>query len=124
MAGRHRSDSERWWRAQGYRAEPGTHRQRTDPTTARLAIKDDSVDPADIPMTYYPTRSSNPADPRTSAMGYDKSTRTMVVEWGDGGNSYYYKDVTPGEWANMKRVASPGRAINRTFNSKEYGPIG
>ena len=75
-----------------------------------------------VPITYFPTRTSNPDDPRTAAAGYDAATRTMRVEWGDGGPAYNYYDVTPGEWRRFQRVASPGRMINRVFNDHPYGP--
>jgi len=77
----------------------------------------------DIPITYAPTSSSNPADPRTSAAGYDPVTQTMRVEWGDGGVPYNYYNVTPQEWELFQRVESPGKLINAMFNSKNYGPV-
>lgn len=117
--------SEQWWRRQGYSQEPGTHRApgKTTRALSRLIEQTQPTPPSEIPITYYPTRTSNPADPRTAAMGYDRDSRTMVVEWGDGGPAYWYSEVTPSEWRRMRRTASPGRLINQAFNSKPYGPV-
>lgn len=76
----------------------------------------------DVPITYFPTRTSNPSDPRTAAAGYDPETQTMRVSWGDGGPDYLYYQVTREEWRRFQRVASPGRMINRVFNYHPYGP--
>lgn len=43
----------------------------------------------------------------------------MFVKFREGA-VYEYMDVSPQEWRNMRRVVSPGRAINRTFNAKPY----
>lgn len=75
-----------------------------------------------VQLTYFPTTTSNPADPRTAAAGYDPDTKTMRVEWGDGGPAYNYYDVTPAEWRRFQQVQSPGRMINRVFNYHPYGP--
>jgi hypothetical protein len=73
---------------------------------------------------YEPTATSNPNDPRTASMSYWREERKMLVRWGDGGVPYVYDDVDPSEWRRMLRVKSPGRMINRVFNSKPYGPVG
>lgn len=117
------SRQEMWWRAQGYSNEPGKQ-PKYDDITSRLREDDEPVRPEEIPFSYYPSRTSNPTDPRTSALGYDKESRTMVVAWGDGGTPYYYRDVSPSEWRAMRLSASPGRLINDLFNTKEYGPFG
>ena len=70
-------------------------------------------------LPYQPTPSINPPRPRTLAAGYDRDTGTMRVRFREGA-VYAYYSVTPTEWANFKRVKSPGRAINRTFNHKPY----
>lgn len=70
-------------------------------------------------LPYQPTPSINPPRPRTRAAGYDKNTGVMRVRFRDG-PVYAYADVSPTEWRNFKRVKSPGRAINRTFNYKPY----
>lgn len=75
-----------------------------------------------VQITYFPTPTINPADPRTAAAGYDKETQTLRVEWGDGGAAYNYYYVTPAEWRNLRRVKSPGRYINRVLNAHPYGP--
>lgn len=76
----------------------------------------------DVEITYFPTRTSNPEDPRTAAAGYDRSTRTLRVEWGDGGPAYNYYNVEPAVWQRMRKSASPGRFINRVLNNYTYGP--
>ena len=68
---------------------------------------------------YTPTPSINPPRPRTLGMGYSPDTQTLRVKFRDGA-VYEYYDVTKQEWRNMQRVKSPGRAINRTFNFKDY----
>jgi hypothetical protein len=75
-----------------------------------------------VPITYFPTKTSNPSDPRTAAAGYDRETQTLRVEWGDGGPAYNYYNVTPAEWRRFQNVASPGKLINRIFNDHPYGP--
>lgn len=70
-------------------------------------------------LPYQPTPSINPPRPRTLAAGYDKDSKVMRVRFRDG-TVYGYADVTPTEWRNFKRVKSPGRAINRTFDYKDY----
>lgn len=72
-------------------------------------------------LAYQPTPSINPARPRTLAAGYDPQTKTMRVRFRDG-TGYEYYDVSPEEWRNFRRVKSPGRAINRTFNHHDYSP--
>lgn len=47
----------------------------------------------------------------------------MVVEWDDGGPSYWYSEVTPAEWRRMRKTASPGRMIRDVFDYKPYGKI-
>lgn len=70
-------------------------------------------------LPYQPTPSINPPRPRTLAAGYDDDTKTMRVRFRDGA-IYSYYNVSPTEWRNFKRVKSPGRAINRTFNHHPY----
>lgn len=73
-------------------------------------------------VLIQPTDSSNPGDPRTSAMRYWKDEQVVQVEWGDGGAPYNYYEVTPDQWRNLSKVKSPGRAINRWLNGHPYGP--
>lgn len=68
---------------------------------------------------YTPTPSINPPRPRTQAAGYSADTETLRVKFREGA-VYEYYGVTPQEWRNFQRVKSPGKAINRTFNSKSY----
>jgi hypothetical protein len=75
-----------------------------------------------VPITYFPTPTSNPPDPRTAAAGYDRQTQTLRIEWGDGGAAYNYYGVDPATWRNFQRVKSPGRFVNRVLNSHTYGP--
>ncbi len=75
-----------------------------------------------VQITYFPTKTSNPRDPRTAAAGYDKTTQTMRVEWGDGGAAYNYYGVPPNIWRNFRRAPSPGKYINRVLNYYTYGP--
>lgn len=70
-------------------------------------------------LPYQPTPSINPPRPRTLAAGYDRDTGVMRVRFRDGA-VYGYARVTPNEWRNFKRVKSPGRAINNTFDYKPY----
>jgi hypothetical protein len=75
-----------------------------------------------VQITYFPTSTSNPPDPRTAAAGYDRDTQTLRVEWGDGGPAYNYYGVEPNIWRNFRRVKSPGKYINRVLNNYTYGP--
>lgn len=70
-------------------------------------------------LPYQPTPSINPPRPRTLAAGYDPESKVMRVRFRDGA-IYGYANVSPREWTNFKRVRSPGRSINRTFNHKDY----
>lgn len=72
-------------------------------------------------LPYQPTPSINPPRPRTLAAGYDRETGVMRVRFRNS-TGYEYYGVSQREWNNFKRVKSPGRAINRTFNHKEYAP--
>lgn len=84
-----------------------------------MAIQEAKEGDDSILLPYQPTPSINPPRPRTLAAGYDAETGVMRVRFRDG-PVYGYANVTPNEWRNFKRVKSPGRAINRTFNSKSY----
>lgn len=99
-----------------------TDKRMSDQEAASLADQTDAV-AGEVPITYQPTASSKPEDPRTAAMGYDPSTQRMLVQWGDGGTPYYYYDVTPQEWSAMQKTSSPGKMINRLFNHHNYGPV-
>lgn len=66
--------------------------------------------------------SSNPANPRCRAAGYDQKSQTLRVAWGDGGPDYNYYNVPP-QVADefMNNSASPGRFINSVLNFYPYG---
>lgn len=99
--------------------QPG-HVETPEAETLRLMGNQERGGPVQI--TYFPTPTINPQDPRTAAAGYDKATRTLRVEWGDGGVAYNYYDVDPAEWRGFRRAKSPGRYINRRLNDHTYGP--
>lgn len=93
-------------------------RRNDDPSTA-LAIAAAKEGDDSMLLPYQPTPSINPPRPRTRAMGYDPKTETLRVRFRDG-KGYEYYDVPPRVWRNIKRVKSPGRAINRTLNFYPY----
>lgn len=84
-----------------------------------LAMQEAKEGDDSVLLPYQPTPSINPPRPRTLAAGYDKDTQVMRVRFRNG-QVYGYANVTPNEWRNFRRVKSPGRAINRTFNAKDY----
>ena len=69
---------------------------------------DEILDGQEIPLTYFPTKTSNPADPRTAAMGYSAEAKTLRIEWGDAGPGYFFFDVTWADWVRMRQTRSPG----------------
>lgn len=73
-------------------------------------------------VIYEPTRTINPADPRTARMEYYKAARVVKVSWGDQGRPYIYLEVDPALWNRWVKSASPGRMINRVLNGKPYMP--
>jgi hypothetical protein len=95
-----------------------------DKAESTVKAKEANEDKGLVPITYYPTPSSNPQDPRTDGAGYDVLRQIMRVEWGDGGKGYYYYNITPQEYDSFLDADSPGRWINAIGNSHEYGPIG
>lgn len=101
---------------------PEDKRKMPDAEAELLAQQTDDV-AGRVEISYAPTNTSNPQDPRTAAAGYDPSTQRLLVEWGDGGTPYYYYDVTPQEWDAFQRADSPGKFINAILNEKNYGPI-
>lgn len=78
-------------------------------------------DPGNPDVTYSPTQTSNPSNPRTSGMEYWKEERVVRVEWGDGGAPYLYYEVTPDEWRRIARYKSAGRSVNAILNLHPYG---
>jgi hypothetical protein len=69
----------------------------------------------------YDTPSSNPADPRTAAAGYDPVLQRLRIEWGDGGPAYNYYNVPPQIWDSFQHAPSPGRYIDAVLNYFNYG---
>jgi hypothetical protein len=93
--------------------EPELLRRRTE----------EMLDGQEIPLTYFPTRTSNPADPRTAAMGYHAKSKTLRIEWGDAGRGYYFYNVTWADWIRMRQTRSPGKLLNAGFDQTHpYGP--
>jgi hypothetical protein len=68
-----------------------------------------------------PTRTINPGRPRTKQAGYDPATKTLRIRFREG-VVYGYYDVPPSVWRDFRRTPSPGKFINSTLNSFEYGP--
>lgn len=95
----------------------------TSPQEASILATQQFRTSGDIPITYSPTNTIDPTDPRTFGAGYDERTRTLKVEWGDGGQAYQYYNVPPEVWATFQRTPSPGRYINSTLNFYKYGPV-
>lgn len=59
---------------------------------------------------------------RVQRARYDSGQQILEVDWVDGGLSYLYQDVPPNIWANMQRVASVGKFVNRVLNQYPYAP--
>ena len=70
----------------------------------------------EIPLTYFPTKTSNPADPRTAAMGYSAEAKTLRIEWGDAGPGYFFFNVSWSDWVRMRQTKSPGKLLNAGFD--------
>jgi hypothetical protein len=77
----------------------------------------------DVKITYRPTPSSNPGNPRTAGAGYDPVSQRLAVTWGDGRTPYYYYDVPPQVWDGFLKADSPGKYINSVLNNFAYGPV-
>jgi hypothetical protein len=103
--------------AQAEAAAAQANEDMSEATRAALEMAAEGDDT--VLLSYQPTPSINPPRPRTLAAGYDRETGTMRVRFREGA-LYAYYEVTPQEWRNFRRVKSPGRAINRTFNFKPY----
>jgi KTSC domain len=74
-----------------------------------------------VRVTYAPTPSINPADPRTAAAGYDPILQRLRIEFADNGVPYNYYDVPPQIWDAFQQAPSPGRFINAVLNYFSYG---
>lgn len=103
--------------AQARRNQPSPAPDFSESTEEALEAYRDGDD--SILLPYQPTPSINPPRPRTLAAGYNKDDQTMFVKFRDGA-LYSYDNVSQAEWRNFRRVKSPGKAINRTFNNKPY----
>ena len=72
---------------------------------------------------YDPTKTSNPARPRTMAARYNKSAQLIEIRFREGA-IYQYHDCHPNTWRGFKNTDSPGRYINRILNGHPYNPGG
>lgn len=117
-----------WWVSQGYSKYHPVHNDGTEVYERNYADEfEGEVDHQEglaerggyVPITYNPTRTSNPGRPRTLAAGYDGQTRTMALVFRDGA-VYEYYDVMPAQWQRLKRSASPGKFLNRVLSGNEY----
>lgn len=84
------------------------------PTAAELLGDWESVTPEgeDDYAIYAPTASSEPARPRTLEMTYSPSRQILRVVYRNGG-TYEYYDFPRALWAQVKRVKSPGKFLDR-----------
>lgn len=67
---------------------------------------------------YSPANSSNPSDPRISALAWYRLAQVVTCYWGDGRAPYNYYAITPDLWRRWKKSASPGRFINRVLTGQ------
>jgi hypothetical protein len=93
------------------------NQQMSFDTALALQAAKDGDDSVLLP--YQPTPSINPPRPRTLAAGYDRDTQTLRIRFREGA-VYAYNGVSQREWANFRRVKSPGRFVNRVLNHKDY----
>jgi hypothetical protein len=89
---------------------------------AKLLAQQTDMASGPVPISYAPTPSLNPQNPRTVAAGYDPVLQRMRVEWGDGGPAYNYYNVPPQIWDSFQHAPSPGKYINAVLNYFTYGP--
>lgn len=127
---RHRKVENTWqeslpslnWRKYGY--HPGRHQETPGTPQEEAEIlreRSDAITIDETPQVYFPTKTINPADPRTSQAEYYPIAQTLVMHWGDGGRPYNYYNVTPQEWQALRRAPSPGKYINKVLNYHPYG---
>jgi hypothetical protein len=76
---------------------------------------------SDVPLTIAPSSTSNPARPRTRALGYNAETQTLRVKFRDG-EIYDYHDVDAAQWAGISHAWSPGKWMYRNLPN-EYTRI-
>lgn len=74
------------------------------------------------PQFFDPTDVFSFSSSRVYRGHYDREHEILVLEWNDGGLPYMYHNVYPNEWANLKRVKSAGKFVNRVLNSKPFAP--
>jgi hypothetical protein len=123
IAAKAREQSEKW--AEDIFAKPeeptrlGEPVEVTDPLAWWEKYMADTEGDDSFLLPYRPTPSSYPARPRTQAAGYNRKTKELRVQFRDG-TRYVYHDVPPNVWKNFKRVASPGKAVNRVLNNYSY----
>ena len=110
-----------------YAAPSYRFERREQPNKAGLPEAEARLLAAQADMTMgavhadYATPSSNPANPRCTAAGYDPVLQRLRIEWGDGGQAYNYYDVPPQIWESFQNAPSPGRYINAVLNYFNYG---
>jgi hypothetical protein len=68
----------------------------------------------DVPYSISPSSTSNPARPRTRALGYNPDTQTLRVQFRDG-EVYDYDGVTPEQWEGISHAWSPGKWMYRNL---------
>ncbi len=104
---------------------PGGRRANANPglfSNAFERVKSGFEDPGtetyvDEQFTYDPTRSSNPPRPRTKRAGWIRpkgaDNGVVIVQFREGA-VYEYSNVPYNVWRNLRRVQSPGKAMNRS----------
>lgn len=115
-----RASSADWWASRATSAASRAAGNTSD-QEAQILSDQQFIAGGSIPITYTPTNTIDPSDPRTVGAGYDSSTRTLRVEWGDGGAAYNYYNVPPEVWNTFQKVPSPGKYINSVLNYYKYG---
>lgn len=74
------------------------------------------------PQFFDPTDRWSFDSSRVARGWYDADHHVLVLDWVDGGLPTMYQNVQPNEWANLKRVKSAGKFVNRVLNAKPYAP--
>ena len=82
--------------------------------------------------TYSPRSESDPSrlnwlsfsSTRVREAAYGSNVHQLYVRFvkPDGTTVYTYDGVSPQEWHNFRRSASPGKYVNRVLNTKNYHP--
>src|SRR5690348_13741253 len=81
----------------------------------------------DVDLTYDPTKTTWPQTGwdhrRTTRAGYNRTTKTLRIQFFTNGAVYDYYDVPPAVARQFRRVESPGRYINAILNNYDYERI-